>query len=117
VPPHSPGTWALSRWSTRLRALNANPADKAAASATTFFAYLPRPLRLPRRRYIVTARSALGASLGPVAQRKKIQLNYGQELGRRIWQPARARHESTSTRPVFDTCADFLLLVVSSSSP
>jgi pimeloyl-ACP methyl ester carboxylesterase len=108
VPPHSPGTWALSRWSTHLRALNTNPADKACRSRYHFFAVTYRDrLGYHDDDSIVTARSALGASLGPVAQRKKIQLNYGQELGRRILGSPHARGmNSRLLKPVFDTCAE-----------
>lgn len=110
VPPHSPGTWALSRWSTRLRTLNANPADKACRSRYYFFAITYRDrLGYHDDDSIVTARSALGASLGAVAQRKKIQLNYGQELGRRIMGSPHARGMSPRVlTPVFDTCAKVL---------
>jgi pimeloyl-ACP methyl ester carboxylesterase len=108
VPPHSPGTWALSRWSTRLRALNSNSADKECRSRYHFFAVTYRDrLGYHDDDSIVTARSALGASLGPIAQRKKIQLNYGQDLGRRILGSPHARGMSPRVlAPVFDTCAE-----------
>jgi pimeloyl-ACP methyl ester carboxylesterase len=107
VPPHSPGTWALSRWSTRLRALNANPADKACRRRYHFFAVTYRDrLGYHDDDSIVTARSALGANLGPIAQRKKIQLNYGQELGRRVLGSPHARGMNPRLlQPLFDTCA------------
>jgi hypothetical protein len=91
-----------------LRALNSNSADKECRSRYHFFAVTYRDrLGYHDDDSIVTARSALGASLGPIAQRKKIQLNYGQELGRRILGSPHARGMSPRVlAPVFDTCAE-----------
>jgi pimeloyl-ACP methyl ester carboxylesterase len=108
VPPHSPGTWALSRWSPLLRALNGNTIDQAARKRYYFFAVTYRD-RLGHHEDdgIVTARSALGTGLGKVALRRKIKLNYGNEVGRRILGSPHARGMSPRVlAPVFDTCAE-----------
>jgi pimeloyl-ACP methyl ester carboxylesterase len=85
VPTHSPGTWSLSRSSVALRALNRNPIDRAHRDRYHLFAVTYRD----RFGYhdddtIVTARSALGARLGVVAERRKIHLEYGQSVGRKL---------------------------------
>jgi pimeloyl-ACP methyl ester carboxylesterase len=90
-----PGPMSLHRTSTHLRALNHNRADCALRERYHLFALTYRDrIGLHHQDGIVTESSALGCTLGDVAQRCTIELNYGKQLVPPFSiQPAPARHE------------------------
>jgi pimeloyl-ACP methyl ester carboxylesterase len=106
VLTHSPGTWSLSRRSPHLVALNRNPLDRAHRPHYYLFAITYTDIGgYHDDDTIVTARSALGANLGQVALRKKIHIDYGRTLGRRLSGSPHVRGMNPRyLTPVLQTC-------------
>lgn len=105
VPTHSPGTWALSRRSPHLAALNHHPIDVAARSRYHFFAITYSDVRGHHDDdAIVTASSALGENLGIVARRQRIHLRYGRRLALRG--PHIGGMRTRYLAPVIQLCAE-----------
>lgn len=77
LPFAEAGSLSISLYSRRLRNLNRNKKDRAARSKYHFLAADYRdPLGYHAHDCLVTKRSALGTTLGPVGSRFEVSLNY-----------------------------------------
>lgn len=78
VPTPEPGTMSLAPWSSDLKALNADPRDRAARARYHLHGVVYRDARGEHADdTTVIIESGLGASLGAVGDRQRVRLNYG----------------------------------------